>query len=415
MIAFLGLGRMGALMAGRLVDAGHKVTVWNRTPKELPGAQVASSPTAAVADADLVVTMLSDPSAVDEVARAALPGLRPGSVFVEMSTIGPEAVARLRDLLPESVRLVDAPVLGSLQPAAAGTLAILAGGAPEDLARVRDVLTTFGTIREAGPLGAGAALKLAVMSAFVSAQVMLAENLAYAEALDLDRSTFLDTLSGTALAALVDRLRPAIESGPPATGYSLGLAAKDLRLASEGPGTVQTVTIAARDRLAQAARAGLGGQDITAIFTAALDGPATDSATPEGTAADAPAVLKINPSTVPATNGYYSHATRAGDLLFVSGQVALDEKGQVVGEGDMARQSEFILGNLGRILEDQGSSFDRVLHVRTFLTDMSLLREYSDVRSRYFTGEPPASTTVEVSRLFQPGLLIEVEVVAATG
>jgi 3-hydroxyisobutyrate dehydrogenase len=386
---------------------------------------VASSPAAAVADADLVVTMLSDPVAVDEVARAALPGLRPGSVFVEMSTIGPEAVARLRDLLPESVRLVDAPVLGSLQPAAAGTLAILAGGAPEDLARVRDVLTTFGTIREAGPLGAGAKLKLAVMSAFVSAQVMLAENLAYAEALELDRSTFLDTLSGTALAALVDRLRPAIESGPPATGYSLGLAAKDLRLAAEGPGAVQTVTTAARDRLAQAVRAGLGGQDITAIFTttldapaadtAALDGPAADAATPEGTAAAAPAVRKINPSAVPATNGYYSHATRSGDLLFVSGQVALDEKGQVVGEGDMARQSEFILGNIGRILEDQGSSFERVLHVRTFLTDMSLVREYGDVRSRYFTGEPPASTTVEVSRLFQPGLLIEVEVVAAAG
>ncbi|GAA1298684.1 hypothetical protein Psi02_69550 [Planotetraspora silvatica] len=408
MIAFLGLGRMGALMAGRLVDAGHKVTVWNRTRKELPGAQTASSPAEAVSDADLVVTMLSDPTAVDEVARAALPGLRPGSVFVEMSTIGPEAVARLRGLLPESVRLVDAPVVGSLQPAAAGTLAVLAGGAPEDLARVRDVLTTFGTIREAGPLGAGAALKLAVMSAFVSAQVMLAENLAYAEALELDRSVFLDTLSGTALAALVDRLRPAIESGPPATGYSLGLAAKDLRLATEGPGAVQTVTSAARDRLAQAAGAGLGGRDITAIFTAALDGPTA----PEGTGA---AVLKINPPTVPATNGYYSHATRTGDLLFVSGQVALDEKGEVVGEGDMARQSEFILGNLGRILEDQGSSFDRVLHVRTFLTDMSLLREYGDVRSRYFTGEPPASTTVEVSRLFQPGLLIEVEVVAAAG
>jgi len=398
---------MGALMAGRLVDAGHKVTVWNRTRKELPGAQTASSPAEAVADADLVVTMLSDPAAVDEVARAALPGLRPGTVFVEMSTIGPEAVARLRDLLPESVRLVDAPVLGSLQPAAAGALAVLAGGAPEDLARVRDVLTTFGTIREAGPLGAGAALKLAVMSAFVSAQVMLAENLAYAEALELDRSVFLDTLSGTALAALVERLRPAIESGPPATGYSLGLAAKDLRLATEGPGVVQTVTSSARDRLAQAAGAGLGGQDITAIFTAPLEGPSPEAA--------APAVLKINPPAVPATNGYYSHATRTGDLLFVSGQVALDEKGEVVGEGDMARQSEFILGNLGRILEDQGSSFDRVLHVRTFLTDMSLLREYGDVRSRYFTGEPPASTTVEVSRLFQPGLLIEVEVVAAAG
>ncbi|GAA4560443.1 NAD(P)-binding domain-containing protein [Planotetraspora kaengkrachanensis] len=412
MIAFLGLGRMGALMAARLVDAGHKVTVWNRTPKELPGAQVASSPAAAVADADLVVTMLSDPEAVDEVAMAALPGLRPGSVFVEMSTIGPEAVARLRDLLPESVGIVDAPVLGSLKPAADGILVILAGGSPEDLARARDVLTVFGTIRHAGPLGAGAALKLAVMSAIVSAQVLLAENLAYVRALGLDRSDFLDTLSGTALAGMVDRVRPAVESGTPPTGYALGLAAKDLRLASEGPGAAQTVTAAARDRLAEAVSDGLGGQDVTAIFAALLEGPAPGTAAPE---AAAPAVLKINPPAVPATNGYYSHATRTGDLLFVSGQVALDEKGQVVGEGDMARQSEFVYANLGRILEDQGSSFDRVLHVRTFVTDMSLLGEHRDVRSRYFTGEPPASTTVEVSRLFQPGLLIEIEVVAAAG
>ncbi|GII57376.1 hypothetical protein Pth03_57650 [Planotetraspora thailandica] len=401
MIAFLGLGRMGAPMARRLVGAGHKVTVWNRTPTELPGATVAESPAQAVADAELIVTMLSDPAAVEEVVRAAAPGLRPGSVLVEMSTIGPEAVAKVRDLLPETVALVDAPVLGSVRPAAEGTLAVFAGGAPEDVARVRDVLTVFGAVREAGPLGAGAALKLAVMSAMVPAQVMIAETLAYADGLGVDRTLLLDVLAGTPLAGLVERVRPAIESGPPETGYALGLAAKDMWLSTEGPGAVQTIAAAARDRLAAAERAGMGSRDITAIFDAALARPT-----------QAPAVRKINPASVPATNGRYSHATRTGDLLFVSGQVALDENGEVVGEGDMGRQSEFILANLGRILADQGSSFDRVLHVRTFLTDMTRLGEYAGVRGRYFTGEPPASTTVEVPRLFQPGLLIEIEVVA---
>lgn len=401
MIAFLGLGRMGTPMARRLVSAGHRVTVWNRTPAEIPGSVSAATPAAAVAEAELVVTMLADPDAVEEVVGAALPGLRPGSTLVEMSTIGPEAVRRLRRLLPAEVGLVDAPVLGSVGPAAEGTLTILAGGSPADLGRVRDVLAVFGRVREVGGPGSGAALKLAVMSALVPVQVLLAENLAYTRALGVDRSTYLDVLSETPLAPLLDRLRPAIESGPPQTRYALGSAAKDLRLATEGPGTVQTVAAAARDRLAEAEAAGLAGDDLTAVSGAI------------GRPAPAAPVLKINPASVPATNGRYSHATRMGDLLFVSGQVALDEKGEVVGEGDMAVQSEYVMENLRRILADQGSSFDQVLHIRTFLTDMDLLGEYAAVRHRHITGEPPASTTVEVPRLFQPGLLIEVEVVAA--
>ncbi|MBX6384929.1 MAG: NAD-binding protein [Microbispora sp.] len=405
MIAFLGLGRMGVPMAGRLVAAGHEVTVWNRTPRDVPGAEAAPSPAAAVAGADVVITMLSDPGAVSEVVRAALPGLRPGSVLIEMSTIGPDAVRHLRNLLPGGVGLVDAPVLGSVGPAAEGTLVVLAGGRREDLDRVSGLLRVFGTVRETGGPGSGAATKLAVMSAVVTAQVGLAETLAYADALGIGRTALLDVLAATPLAGLAERLRPVAESGPFETRYALGLAAKDLRLATEGPGRHQTVTAAARDLLARAAESGLAGHDLTAVVPFAAS-----------RAAGAPVatqVRAVNPPSVPATNGYYSHAVRFGDLLFVSGQVALDEDGKVVGEGDMTRQSEIVMENLGRILADQGSSFDRILHIRTFLTDMDRLHEYGAVRSRFITGEPPASTTVEVERLFRPGLMIEVEVVAA--
>ncbi|MFD0891740.1 RidA family protein, partial [Streptosporangium algeriense] len=148
--------------------------------------------------------------------------------------------------------------------------------------------------------------------------------------------------------------------------------------------------------------AGLGDRDLSAVFGHVGAGR-TEGA----------GVRKVNPASVPATNGYYSHATRTGDLLFVSGQVALDEEGRVVGEGDMTRQSEYVMDLLARVLADQGCSFDDVTHIRTFLTDMSRLREYAVVRGRHITGEPPASTTVEVSRLFTPGLMIEIEVVAA--
>ncbi|MEU8176289.1 NAD(P)-dependent oxidoreductase [Microbispora hainanensis] len=265
MIAFLGLGRMGVPMAGRLVAAGHKVTVWNRTPRDVPGAEAAPSAAEAAAGADIVITMLSDPDAVSEVVRAALPGLRPGSVLVEMSTIGPDVVRSLSGLLPEGVGLVDAPVLGSVGPAAEGTLVVLAGGRPEDLGRVSDVLRVFGTVHEAGGPGSGAATKLAVMSALVTAQVGLAETMAYADALGVGRTALLDVLGATPLAGLAERLRPVAESGPFETRYALGLAAKDLRLATEGPGRHQTVTSAARDLLAEAVAAGLAGHDLTAV------------------------------------------------------------------------------------------------------------------------------------------------------
>ncbi|MEU4402954.1 NAD(P)-binding domain-containing protein [Streptosporangium sp. NPDC023963] len=406
MISFLGLGRMGAPMARRLVAAGHAVTTWNRTPRAVEGAATAASPAEAVAGAELVVTMLADPAAVRRVIADAAPGLRPGTVVAEMSTIGPEAVAGLRDLLPPGVGLVDAPVLGSVGPAVDGTLTVLAGGLPEDLARCREALEVFGRVIEVGGPGAGAAMKLAVMSALVPAQVLLAETVAYAEATGVDTAILLDVLGGTPLGPLVERVRPAVESGPYGTRYALGLAAKDMELAAHG---TQTLAAAAGARLAGAVAAGLGGADLTAIFThVAVAGP---------TGADRPGgrtgVERLNPAAVPATNGLYSHATRAAGLLFVSGQVALDGEGRVVGEGDMTRQSEYVMDLLSRVLADQGCTFDDVTHIRSHLTDMSLLREYGAVRERFITGEPPASTTVEVSRLFRPGLLIEVEVIAA--
>ncbi|WP_061295544.1 RidA family protein [Herbidospora cretacea] len=119
----------------------------------------------------------------------------------------------------------------------------------------------------------------------------------------------------------------------------------------------------------------------------------------------------LNPAAVPATNGRYSHAALAGGLLFVSGQVAVAD-GQVIAPGDMTRQSEVVYEHLRLILEDQGCTFGDVVHVRTFLTDMDALLDHAAVRGRYMPSPPPASTTVEVSRLFMPGLVVEVELVA---
>lgn len=397
---------MGTPMARRLVAAGHETTVWNRTPRTIDGAATAPSPAAAVADADLVITMLRDGDAVASVLAEALPGLRPGTTVVEMSTIGPGAVARLRALLPAEVRLVDAPVLGSVGPAAEGTLTVLAGGDLPDSCRA--VLEVFGRVRHAGPLGAGAALKLAVMSALVPAQVLLAETFAYADAAGVDRDALAEVLGGTFLGPLAGRVRQA--AAPSRTGYALDLAAKDLGLAAHPS---LTLAAAARDRLLAASAAGHGDHDLTAaLASGALSSPALSS--PAGPASGGtPHAVRINPPSIPAPAGHYAHAIRTGDLLFVSGQAALDDDGKVVGEDDLGAQSEFVFDCLERVLADQGCTFDDVVNMRSYLTDISRLPEYAAVRKRRMTGEPPTSTTVEVPRLFRPGLLIEVDVVAA--
>jgi enamine deaminase RidA (YjgF/YER057c/UK114 family) len=125
----------------------------------------------------------------------------------------------------------------------------------------------------------------------------------------------------------------------------------------------------------------------------------------------------LNPPSVPAPAGNFSHLVRleVGDavLLFLSGQVALDEAGDLVGEGDMARQTEQVYELIGKILASAGAGFDDVVKVTTYLTDISRLGAHREVRVRYLRAEPPASTLVEVSSLFRPGVLVEVDVVAA--
>ncbi|MFI7472480.1 Rid family hydrolase [Nonomuraea sp. NPDC049646] len=399
MIAFLGQGRMGVPMARRLVEAGHKVTTWRRGA----GVTVAE----AVDGAELVISMLSDPAAVREVLTAALPGLRPGATVVEMSTIGPEAVLELRALLPASVALVDAPVLGSVGPAADGSLVVLAGG---DVSGCREVLSVFGGVRETGPLGSGAAMKVAVMSAIVPAQVLVAETLAYGAAHGVDRDALLDVLAGTPLGQVAERLRtPAAE-----TRYSLGLAAKDLELAAWEGASMAT---AARRRLQEARAAGLGERDLTAVAGHVGGGPYTGTGTGTGidTAPAAPAAraVPLNLSTIPATNGAYSHAVRVGDMLYVSGQAAFDEQGRVVAPGSLKDQAEHIFAVTTRILADQGATWRDVAFIRTYLTDMDDIVQLRDVRNRYVTGTPPASTTVEVSKLFRPGLVMEMDLIVA--
>ncbi|MFC7218614.1 NAD(P)-binding domain-containing protein [Streptomyces polyrhachis] len=424
-IAFLGLGSMGLPMARRLLDAGHPLTVWNRTasraePLAAAGARVARTPAEAVAGAAVVVTMLADPAAVTAVLLDAAPALRPGAMVVEMSTIGPDAVHALAARLPAGTALVDAPVMGSTPRARAGELTILAGGGA--VARVEPVLAALGTVVRCGPLGSGAALKLVNNTAVITALAAVAESLALAASLGVDREAAERSLAAGPLAGVMAR------AADTESRFALGLASKDLRLAHDAAGGLP-LAAAAGERLRATAEAEGAAADLSAVVRRPRTAP-PGRTTPRGEHPDprtyrreAPVLKAIdNPTTVPAPAGAYSHVARLDTdpsrphtLLFLSGQIALDEKGELVGLGDMTAQSRHVMELIARILRAHGAGLDDIVNIRTFLTDMDLLPEYGAVRAEYLKGDPPTSTTVEVARLFRPGALLEVEVVAAVG
>jgi 3-hydroxyisobutyrate dehydrogenase-like beta-hydroxyacid dehydrogenase len=228
-IAFLGLGTMGAPMAGRLIAAGHDVTVWNRTDeKAVPlidqGASAAASPSDAVGDADVVITMLSDSAAVAEVVSAFVPALKPNATLIDASTIGPAALAEVAALLPEGVTLVDSPVMGSADRAATGELVLLAGG---EISAVRPILDLFGNVIHCGPLGNGAALKVVVIGAIVAGVTVIGEAMALADTFKLREELVVGVMQKMPLAGLAAR---AFAEG---SLYQVKLAAKDVALGAD--------------------------------------------------------------------------------------------------------------------------------------------------------------------------------------
>ena len=277
-IAFCGLGRMGAPMARRLVEAGHDVTVWNRSKEKAEpladaGAAVAGTPREAADGADGAITMLADADAVRDVVLGPdglASALRRGTVFVEMSTIGPDAAAEIRAALPEGVEMVDAPVLGSVPQAEAGELKIFVGASPETFSRFRDVLAAMGEPRRIGEFGAGAGLKLVVNSTLGAVMVAVGEALALGRALGVDDDAVLETQSGSYLGGVVKSKRWIIDGDDGDTHFALQLAAKDLRLvtqAAERSGVRLRTSEANRLTYEEAADAGLADADYGAVIT----------------------------------------------------------------------------------------------------------------------------------------------------
>jgi len=168
-IAFLGTGLMGAPMCQNLLSAGLQLTVWNRSlakaePLAKRGAIVADSPQSAASDADVVITMLSDGPAVSEVMfeQGAADAIREGATRIDMGSIGAdEAIDHAKRHSERGVRYLDAPVSGGTRGAAAGELAIMAGGNAETFAAMQPVFAPLGQATHVGPNGCGQLAKLA--------------------------------------------------------------------------------------------------------------------------------------------------------------------------------------------------------------------------------------------------------------
>jgi reactive intermediate/imine deaminase len=123
-------------------------------------------------------------------------------------------------------------------------------------------------------------------------------------------------------------------------------------------------------------------------------------------------IERTNPEglTKPTT---YSHVVKVGNLLFIAGQVAFDSAGNLVGENDMKAQVRQVLENLKTALASQKADFSNVVKINIFTTDVEAFLGSAEVRAEYFKGNPPASTLVQISKLARPGLLVEIEAIAA--
>jgi 3-hydroxyisobutyrate dehydrogenase len=280
-VAFLGTGIMGAPMARNCASAGLDVRAWNRTPEKAraladAGVTPVDSPAEAVRGADAVVTMLTDGAAVEAVMAGdggALAAMDDAAVWLQMSTVGIAATERLAGLARErGVAYVDAPVVGTRQPAEAGELLVLASGPEEVRDRAAPVFDAVGRATRwlGDEPGAGSRLKLVFNGWLVSLVESLSETLAFSRALGIPPAEFLEAIDGTPMnvpyAQLKGKAMAKMDFSEVA--FPLRLAHKDARLvleAAEAEGLELPLMRTAEAQFARAEADGHGDEDLAAV------------------------------------------------------------------------------------------------------------------------------------------------------
>ncbi|WP_410566444.1 2-hydroxy-3-oxopropionate reductase [Amycolatopsis sp. cmx-4-61] len=241
-LGFIGLGVMGAPMAAHLVAAGHDVGGYDVSKAagqklEAAGGRAASGVADAVADADVVLTMLPDHPQVEEVVLAAggvLDHARPGALLIDMSTIRPEtSIAVAEAARDRKIRVLDAPVSGGQAGAEQASLSIMVGGPEEDFEAAKPVLEALGkTIVHVGPHGAGQVVKAANQLVVGGTYGLVAEAIVLLEASGVDAATGLDVLAGgLAGSRILELKRKSMVDRQFAPGFRIDLHHKDMGIA----------------------------------------------------------------------------------------------------------------------------------------------------------------------------------------
>jgi 3-hydroxyisobutyrate dehydrogenase len=271
---------MGGAIAARLLEAGHQVTVWNRTaektkPLATAGAKVVANPAAVAAASEAVITILTDGKAIDDVyngANGLLSGDVKGKLFIEMSTVPPKVETTLApQVRGKGAVFVECPVGGSTTPARKGQLLGLMGAEPADAARAKPILEQLcRKVEHCGPVGAGASMKLAINLPLMVAWQAYGEAFAIARDVGWEPQRLLDLFAesngaNNALKTRKDMIVAMLENRDPgATTFSIANAVKDLRTMVEtgtAKGADMPATKAALASFEEANSKGFGGDD----------------------------------------------------------------------------------------------------------------------------------------------------------
>jgi len=279
-VGFIGLGAMGSRMAKRLLDSGRGVVGYNRTPEKArtlvaAGLTLAKSPRAVAEATDTVFSMVTDNAALRAIGLGpdgVVAGLRPGAVWVEMSTVSPAVTRELgQAVTARGAALIDAPVSGSAVTVEAGQLSFMVGGDPAALEKVRPHVLAIGpTITHVGELGLAVAMKIATNLNLAVQMLAFCEAVALAEKAGIERERAVEVLLKSVIASPMVKYRGPFVLGMPAEPlFDVNMSKKDLGLALEMGRAlgVALPSVALVDQLMTAARGlGLAHYDFAVVF-----------------------------------------------------------------------------------------------------------------------------------------------------